>query len=92
MTGLTQPTPVLILLNDGLSIPIPRTIMKDHIAINLNPVDVVTVLKALDTYQEYMLEKLWNNNTPSDQDMLESFHVVEVLIDILKESQNKQTT
>jgi hypothetical protein len=39
-----------------------------------------------------MLEKLWNNNTPSDQDMLESFHVVEVLIDILKESQNKQTT
>jgi hypothetical protein len=66
--------------------------MKDHIAINLNPVDVVTVLKALDTYQEYMLEKLWNNNTPSDQDMLESFHVVEVLIDILKESQNKQTT
>ena len=92
MTGLTQPTPVLILLNDGLSIPILRTIMKDHIAINLNPVDVVTVLKALDTYQEYMLEKLWNNNTPSDQDMLESFHVVEVLIDILKESQNKQTT
>jgi hypothetical protein len=66
--------------------------MKDHIAINLNRVDVVTVLKALDTYQEYMLEKFWNNNTPSDQDMLESFHVVEVLIDILKESQNKQTT